>query len=164
MLAATPCQLDGASFLVAIMLNEVRSTRALIQWREATARASRAAGTARTAPVPRVAAVSGARPPGRLLAWLGASLLAACSVPPIRPPVQSYVCEQGQRFSLQVDAAGQRAVIDIDGMRFALLREAGRPEAFSCSMVRIERRGDEATVAMDGQPSHTGCRRQPARH
>jgi len=163
MVAGRPCQLDGAFLLIAIMLNEVRPARVLVLESEITASARLTTGAGGIASVRRAASDSGARPPRLRLAWLCASLLSACGVLPTQPPLQSYVCEQGRSFGLRVDAAGQQAVVDIDGMKFSLLREAGAPEAFSCSMVRVERSGNEATLSLDGQPSHIGCWRQPAR-
>ncbi len=99
----------------------------------------------------------------RLLAAASVALLAACGALTTQPPRQNYLCEQGGSFMLQVGASGEQAVIDIDDMQFVLLREAGRPEAYSCSMLRVVRSGDTATVELEGRPSHTGCRLQPAR-
>ena len=77
----------------------------------------------------------------------------------VAPEVRTtnYACADGKGFSLIV--AGDAATIAIDGMSFRLDAEAAAAgEAnYSCSMLRLTKRGDVAQVEMDGRVHRDRC-------
>ena len=69
----------------------------------------------------------------------------------------NYACADGKGFRLLV--AGDAATIEIDGMSFRLDAEAAAAgeDSYSCSMLRLTKRGDVAQVEMDGRVHRDRC-------
>lgn len=94
-----------------------------------------------------------------LPALLIAALLAGCAqTPPAARPV-AYACDAGKGFSVAYHPWGD-ATIDIDGMRFGLMKEAtdGSGERYGCGALTLWRRGDTARVDMQGAGLYENCR------
>jgi hypothetical protein len=87
-------------------------------------------------------------------------IVAACAVQPQPSQVLGYACDDGRGFSLDISASGESADIEIARMRFSLVADpAAVPgEQFSCSMLTLRRRGDMASVEMEGEPQFSNCR------
>lgn len=97
-----------------------------------------------------------------LIASAGVLALAGCaqlSNPESR--TTNYACADGNGFRLL--SAGEAATIEIDGMSFRLEAEAGGPGEtnYSCSMLRLTKRGDVAQVEMDGRVHRERCSEVP---
>ena len=90
----------------------------------------------------------------------GFLLLAAGCAPlaPAPPAAGHYVCDGGKGFHLQ--ARGEQAEIEIDGMRFGLHAEpaADGGSDYACSMLALRRAGDGLQVEMEGRPYLKDCR------
>lgn len=88
-----------------------------------------------------------------------ALLLAGCAqTPPAARPV-AYACDAGKRFSVTYHPWGD-ASIEIERMRFALMREAadGGGERYACGALTLWRSGDTARVDMQGAGQYENCR------
>ncbi|NJD35856.1 MAG: hypothetical protein FIA96_13650 [Betaproteobacteria bacterium] len=98
--------------------------------------------------------------PGRAAVLVVAMISAACAVQPSSPRVLAYACDDGRGFSLFISSSGDSAEIEIERMRFSLVADpaAGQGEQFSCSMLTLRRRGDTASVDMEGEPQFSNCR------
>lgn len=73
------------------------------------------------------------------------------------PRTTNHVCADGKGFHLL--SVGDAATIEIDGMSFRLEAEAGAAGEtnYSCSMLRLTKRGDLARVEMDGRVHRERC-------
>ncbi len=93
-----------------------------------------------------------------VIAGLVAVLAGCTSLAPEPQYAVDYACEGGGGFRLS-SVAGE-TVIEVAQMKFALQPEASPPgeEVLSCSMLRLVRRGELATLEMDGKPHFDGCR------
>lgn len=90
---------------------------------------------------------------------LAAALLAGCAqTPPAARPV-AYACDAGKGFSVTYHPWGD-ATIDIERMRFALMREAADAggERYACGALTLWRSGDMARVDMQGSGLYENCR------
>lgn len=92
-----------------------------------------------------------------------ATMLAGCAVQPQSSPALGYVCEDGREFSVSVSPSGETANIEIARMYFALVADlpAGAGEQFSCGMLTLRRKGNMASVDMDGLQQFSNCRIKP---
>lgn len=94
-----------------------------------------------------------------LAALLIAALLSGCAqTPPAARPV-AYACDAGKGFSVTYHPWGD-AAIDIDGMRFGLMREAAddRGDRYACGALTLWRHGNAARVDMQGAGVYENCR------
>lgn len=100
------------------------------------------------------------RLPGRTAVFVVAMIAAACAVQPPSPQVLAYACDDGRGFLLSISPSGDAAGIEIARMQFGLLADpaAAPGEQFSCSMLTLRRRGDMASVDMEGEPQFSNCR------
>jgi hypothetical protein len=98
--------------------------------------------------------------PGRAAVFVVAMIVAACAVQPLSPQVLAYACDDGRGFSLFISPSGDSADIEIARMQFGLLADpaAAPGEQFSCGMLTLRRRGDMASVDMEGEPQFSNCR------
>jgi len=103
-------------------------------------------------------------PPVRPVRGLAASaavalaLIAGCASAP--PETVSFRCEDGTRFALRVNRAGDRADIMFDGMTFGLRREdAATGTRYACDVLDLWT--DGAAARLDIQGSLRQCRAAP---
>lgn len=92
-------------------------------------------------------------------ALLIAAFLAGCAqTPPAARPV-AYACDTGKGFSVIYHPWGD-AAIDIDGMRFGLMKEAtdDSGERYGCGALTLWRHGNMARVDMQGAGMYENCR------
>lgn len=94
-----------------------------------------------------------------LLAAAPFALLAGCAQTPPAPAPVAYACDAGKGFSVTYLPAGD-ARIDIAGMHFGLMREAGdgSGERYGCGALTLWRTGDRTRVALQGQEMYENCR------
>lgn len=86
-------------------------------------------------------------------------LLAGCAqTPPAARPV-AYACDAGKGFSVAYHSWGD-ATIDIDRMRFELMKEAADDsgERYACGALTLWRKGNTARVDMQGAGVFENCR------
>lgn len=91
------------------------------------------------------------------------ALLGACAPvePRVAPPVH-YVCEDGRAFSVAYHSEGESAIIEIERMRFALVRKPAASGAqYTCDVLTLRTKGAEAGVEMEGRKAYSGCREIP---
>lgn len=86
-----------------------------------------------------------------------AAVISGCAV---QSQALGYRCEDGREFSVSISPSGETAYIEIARMRFGLVADppAGSGEQFSCSMLTLRRRGNVASVEMDGSQQFSNCR------
>ncbi|AYH44865.1 MliC family protein [Azoarcus sp. DN11] len=84
------------------------------------------------------------------LASLLAALIAGCAQAPTASRPVEYACDAGKGFSVAYHAGGD-ATIDIEGMRFGLMKEAasGGEERYACGALTLWRRGSMARVDLE---------------
>lgn len=93
-----------------------------------------------------------------LFVLAGVLLLSGCAqLTAPDPRTTNYSCADGKGFRLL--SAGETATIEIDGMSFRLEAEAGAAGEtnYSCSMLKLTKRGDLARVEMDGRVHRERC-------
>lgn len=88
-----------------------------------------------------------------------AALLAGCAQTPPKARPVAYACEGGKGFSVAYHPWGD-AAIDIDGMRFGLMKEAADAsgERYACGALTLWRHGNTARVDMQGAGMYENCR------
>ncbi|MBI2312687.1 MAG: MliC family protein [Betaproteobacteria bacterium] len=94
-----------------------------------------------------------------LLAFVIVALAGCAPVEPRALKPVHYACEDGRAFSVTYDSEGESAIIEIERMRFALIREpSASGAAYTCEVLTLRTKGRDAMVEMEGRKSYTGCR------
>lgn len=96
------------------------------------------------------------------VAFVIATLAGCAPMAPRALQTVHYACEDGRAFSVTYHSEGESAIIEIERMRFALIRELSASGAtYTCDVLTLRTKGRDAMVEMEGRKSYTGCREIP---